>query len=134
MSAALLMSKALRRIDLRYGLETRCYHISRVWLRPVCALPNRKALAMIRLPGSSIVLLAALSLSACGDESGANQDQPNASSPAGTNQQAVVNSLGTPDSPEMMPSTGAPGTGGNGTQPDTSVATGKRKTESGAPQ
>lgn len=89
---------------------------------------------MIRLPESSLVLLAAFSLSACGNESGANADQPNASSPAGTNQQAVVNSLGTPHSPEMMPGTGAPGTGGNGTQPDTSVATGKKKTENGAPR
>ncbi|MGK2912445.1 MAG: hypothetical protein ACSLE1_22020 [Sphingobium sp.] len=89
---------------------------------------------MIRLPESSLVLLAALSLSACGNESGATQDQPNASSPAGTNQQAVVNSLGTPDSPDMMPSTGAPGSGGDGTQPDTSVATGEKKITNEVPR
>ena len=87
---------------------------------------------MIRLCTSSALFATALSLAACGNESGSNRDQPNASSPAGTNQQAVENSLGTPESPDMMPGVGAPGAGGAGTQPGSSETLANGSSESEA--
>jgi hypothetical protein len=55
------------------------------------------------------------SLAGCGNESGSPP-----AAPAGTNQQEAISQSGRPDSPDMMPGIGAPGTGGAGTQPGTS--------------
>lgn len=72
---------------------------------------------MIRFTACAGALLAASLIGGCGNESGSPP-----AAPAGTNQQQAVNSAGQPDSPDMMPGVGAPGSAGAGTQPGTSNA------------
>lgn len=45
-------------------------------------------------------------------------EQENGRVPGGTNQQAAINAAGDTGASNSMPGIGAPGTGGNGTQPN----------------